>query len=71
MKRDYGFRHVIDSANDHAFKQFRLSRFGLVVALVSLGFVVLTFLLSLWLDRARRGGCADRHLRAWCRRMAA
>jgi len=43
--------HFTDGATDHAFRQFRLSRFGLVLALTGLGFVALTFSLSLWLGR--------------------
>jgi len=40
-----------DGATDQAFRQFRLSRFGLVLALMALGFVALTFSLSLWLGQ--------------------
>jgi len=38
-------------AADHTLRQFRLSRFGLVLALMSLGFVVLNLALSIWLGR--------------------
>jgi hypothetical protein len=41
--------HLTDGASDQALRQFRLSRFGLVLALMCLGFVVVNFLLSLWL----------------------
>ena len=40
-----------DGGDDLALRQFRLSRFGLVLAVISLGFVSVTFLLSLWLGR--------------------
>jgi hypothetical protein len=40
-----------DGPTDHELRQFRLSRFGLVLALMGLGFIVLTFALSLWLGR--------------------
>ncbi len=42
---------LTDGATDHALRQFRLSRFGLVLALTGLGFVALNFSLSLWLGR--------------------
>jgi serine/threonine-protein kinase len=40
-----------DEATDHELRQFRLSRFGLVLAVIALGFVAINFLLSLWLGR--------------------
>jgi eukaryotic-like serine/threonine-protein kinase len=40
-----------DGATDLAFRQFRLSRFGLALAAMGLGFIALNFLLSLWLGR--------------------
>lgn len=43
--------HRTDGATDQVFRQFRLSRFGLVLALIGLGFVALNFSLSLWLGR--------------------
>ena len=43
--------HLTDGATDHELRQFRLSRFGLVLALMGLGFVAVQFLLSLWLGR--------------------
>jgi eukaryotic-like serine/threonine-protein kinase len=43
--------HLTDGAADQALRQFRLARFGLVLALMCLGFVAVTFLLSLWLGR--------------------
>jgi eukaryotic-like serine/threonine-protein kinase len=43
--------HLRDGASDHELRQFRLSRFGLALALMGLGFVVVNFLLSLWLGR--------------------
>lgn len=43
--------HLTDDATDQAFRQFRLSRFGLVLALMGLGFIALLFVLSLWLGR--------------------
>lgn len=52
---DVDFYHagmpLTDGGADHALKQFRLSRFGLVLAAISLGFVAVNFLLSLWLGR--------------------
>lgn len=41
--------HFTDGGTDHTLRQFRLSRFGLVLAAISLGFVAVNFLLSLWL----------------------
>ena len=41
--------HPTDGAADQALRQFRLARFGLVLALMCIGFVAVTFLLSLWL----------------------
>ena len=43
--------HVTDGATDHELRQFRLSRFGLVLALIGLGFILVNLLLSLWLGR--------------------
>src|SRR5687767_14599014 len=43
--------HLTDGAADRALRQFRLARFGLVLAVMCLGFVAVTFLLSLWLGR--------------------
>src|SRR5688572_33454927 len=40
-----------DGATDQALRQFRLSRFGLVLALMGLGVVAFNFSLSLWLGR--------------------
>jgi serine/threonine-protein kinase len=40
---------VTDSGADLALRQFRLSRFGLVLAVMSFGFIAANFLLSLWL----------------------
>ena len=41
--------HPVDGADEHELRQHRLARFGLVLALISVGFVAVTFLLSLWL----------------------
>ncbi len=41
--------HPTVGAADQALRQFRLARFGLVLALMCTGFVAVTFLLSLWL----------------------
>ena len=41
--------HPTDGAADQALRQFRLARFGLVLALMCIGFVAVTFLLSIWL----------------------
>jgi serine/threonine-protein kinase len=41
--------HLTDGAADRALRQFRLARFGLALALMCLGFVAVTFVLSLWL----------------------
>ena len=43
--------HSTDGAADQALRQFRLSRFGLALAVMSLGFVAANFLLSLWLGQ--------------------
>jgi serine/threonine-protein kinase len=43
--------HAADDATDQALRQHRLSRFGLVLALITTGFIATTFLLSLWLGR--------------------
>lgn len=43
--------HSTEGATDLQLRQFRLSRFGLVLALIALGFITVTFLLSLWLGR--------------------
>lgn len=43
--------NATDGGSDLELRQFRLSRFGLVLALMGLGFVALTFLLSLWLGQ--------------------
>ena len=43
--------HSTGSESDHALRQFRLSRFGLVLALIGLSVIGVTFLLSLWLGR--------------------
>jgi hypothetical protein len=43
--------HLTDGASDDALRQFRLSRFGLALALIGLGFVALNFFLSLWVGR--------------------
>ena len=43
--------HFTDGAPDQALRQFRLSRFGLVLALMGLGFISLNFSLSLWVGR--------------------
>jgi serine/threonine-protein kinase len=43
--------HQTDGAADQALRQLRLARFGLVLALMCLGFVTVTFLLSLWLGQ--------------------
>jgi hypothetical protein len=40
-----------DGEVDHALRQDRLSRFGRVLALVTLGYVALNFGASLWLHR--------------------
>jgi eukaryotic-like serine/threonine-protein kinase len=40
-----------EGAVDHELRQARLSRFGRVLALVTLGYVVVAFLASLWLRR--------------------
>lgn len=42
----------IDEAADHELRQRRLSRFGRVLALVSLGYVAVNFSASIWLHRA-------------------
>ena len=36
---------------DHELRQTRLSRFGRVLALVTLGYVALNFFASIWLHR--------------------
>ena len=41
--------HPTEGAADQALRQFRLARFGLILALMCMGFVAVTFLLSLWL----------------------
>jgi eukaryotic-like serine/threonine-protein kinase len=43
--------HLTDGATDHELRQFRLSRFGLALALMCLGFAVVNLLLSLWIGR--------------------
>jgi len=43
--------HSTDGATDQATRQFRLSKFGLVLALMGVGFIALQFSLSLWLGR--------------------
>jgi hypothetical protein len=43
--------HYTDGGTDHALRQYRLSRFGLVLALIGLGFIAVNFLLSLWLGQ--------------------
>jgi serine/threonine-protein kinase len=43
--------HLTDGATERALRQFRLARFGLVLALMCLGFVAVTFVLSLWLGQ--------------------
>ena len=48
--------HSTDSANDEELKQLRLSRFGLVLAVICLGFIVVNFSLSLWIGRAEFSG---------------
>ena len=40
-----------DDASDQELKQYRLSRFGLVLSVICLGFIGVNFLLSLWLGR--------------------
>jgi hypothetical protein len=41
--------HSTDIAAEHELRQHRLARFGLALALIAIGFVVVSFLLSLWL----------------------
>src|SRR5690242_9479968 len=43
--------HSTDGGTDHALRQVRLSRFGLVLAVIGLGFAIVTFGLSIWLGR--------------------
>ena len=43
--------HLTDGASDDALRQFRLSRFGLALALICLGFIVVNVLLGRWLGR--------------------
>jgi hypothetical protein len=43
--------HSTDGASDDTLRQIRLSRFGLVLALIGLGFVALNFSLSIWVGR--------------------
>jgi eukaryotic-like serine/threonine-protein kinase len=43
--------HLTEGSTEQALRQLRLARFGLVLALMCLGFVAVTFLLSLWLGR--------------------
>jgi hypothetical protein len=43
--------HSSDSAVDPALRQSRLARFGLVLALIAVGFIAVNLLLSLWLGR--------------------
>ena len=40
-----------DSSDDHDLRQVRLSKFGRMLALVTSGYVLLNFLLSIWLGR--------------------
>ncbi len=43
--------HVTDGGTDHELRQYRLSRFGLVLSLICLGFIVVNVLLGRWLGR--------------------
>ena len=43
--------HSTDGAADHELKQLRLSRFGLVLSVICLGFITVNFLLSYWMGR--------------------
>ena len=51
------------ASDDHELRQTRLSRFGRVLAFVTLGYVVLNFGASLWLHRlAHNRSSAERQL---------
>jgi hypothetical protein len=43
--------HLTDGASDHELRQFRLSRFGLVLSVICLGFIGVNIALSFWMDR--------------------
>jgi serine/threonine-protein kinase len=48
--------HLTDGATDHELRQFRLSRFGLVLSVICLGFIVVNFSLSYWMGRLSFSG---------------
>jgi serine/threonine-protein kinase len=48
---DGALMHFTDGAIDHELRQFRLSRFGLVLSVISLGFIGVNFSLSYWMGR--------------------
>jgi hypothetical protein len=54
--KHHGRMHSTGGATDHDLKQRRLARFGLVLALIAFGVIVVNALLSLWLPRDRHDG---------------
>lgn len=43
--------HMMESQADHELRQFRLSRFGLALSVICLGFIVVNFALSFWMGQ--------------------
>lgn len=48
---DQALMYSTDGATDHEFRQFRLSRFGLALSVICLGFIAVNFSLSYWIGR--------------------
>jgi serine/threonine-protein kinase len=48
--------HSTDGATDHELRQLRLSRFGLVLSVICLGFIIVNFSLSFWMGRVEFSG---------------